>query len=126
MKTINIAIIEKSPLARVFLEDVLTKANFNVIVNTESIGYFLNKAKDRPIDCPDICLLDSTIKISTINAIRKHYPEIKIAIYDPIETRKKSALRLEDFDVYMSKSLRLEQWITVLQNIVNHRDPSTA
>jgi DNA-binding response OmpR family regulator len=127
MKTINIAIIEKSPLAKVFLEYLLEKADFNVTVCTESIDYFLTKAIERSIDNPDICLLDSTVKISSINAIRKHYPEIKIAVYDPIATtRKKSTLRLEDFDVYMSRSLKLEQWITVLQNIVNHRDQSTA
>lgn len=125
MKTINIAIIEKSPLAKVFLEYLLTKANFNLAVSTESIDHFLNKAKERAIDNPDICLLDSTVKISSINAIRKYYPEIKIAVYDPIATRKKSTLRLEDFDVYLSRSLKLEQWIIVLQNIDNHPDQST-
>jgi hypothetical protein len=119
MKTINIAIIEKSPLAKVFLEDVFTKANFKITVSTESIHYFLSKAKERSIDNPDICLLDSTVKISSINAIRKHYPEIKIAVYDPVETRRKSTLRLEDFDVYMSRSLKLEQWVGVLQNIIS-------
>lgn len=125
MKTINIAIIEKSPLAKVFLEYLFTKANFNITVSAESMDLFLNKAKESSMDNPDICLLDSTVRISSINAIRKYYPEAKIAVYDPIATRKKSALHLEDFDVYMSRSLKLDQWITVLQNIINHRDQST-
>lgn len=121
MNIINIAIIEEAPLARAVLEDVLSKANFNVIVSADSIDYFLDKAKERLMDSPDICLLDSTVKVSSINAIKKYYPETKIAVYDPIATREKNALHVKHFDVYMSRSLKLEQWITVLQDIIRHQ-----
>lgn len=125
MNTVNIAIIEKSPLARVFLEYLLAKANFNVVTSTESIYYFLSKAKERSMDSPDICLLDSTAKVSSISAIRKYYPEIKIAVYDPITTRKKGTLHSRYFDVCLSRSLKPEQWIIILQNIA-HQQESTA
>jgi hypothetical protein len=122
MSTINIAIIEKSPLAKIVLEAVLSKANFNVTVNTESIHHFLGKAKEGAMASPDICLVDATtLKKSSISSIRNYYPDIKIALYDPVGTRKKNILRLDDFDVYMSRSLKLEQWIMILQNIVNRR-----
>jgi DNA-binding NarL/FixJ family response regulator len=123
MKTINIAIIEKAPLARGVLEETLLKANFNIVASTESISYFLDQAKEGLINIPDICLLDAAVKISSIKSIRKYYPETKIVVYDPIATRPKGhTLRTEHFDAYMSKSLKLQQWIPVLQSIINHQE----
>lgn len=121
MKTINIAIIDKSPLARIVLENLMAKADFNIVSSTESIHYFLDQAKEQSIDIPHICLFDTMVKISSINAVRKYYPAIKIAVYDPIGTRKKKGvLHLDHFDVYISKPLKMEQWITILQNIANY------
>jgi DNA-binding NarL/FixJ family response regulator len=123
MKTINIAIIEKSPLARVVLEDLLTKTNFNVVASTESIHYFLHQAKEQSIDIPDICLFDTMEKIASIKSVRKYYPETKIAVYDPIGTEKKRrGLHLEHFDIYIPKPLKMEHWITILQNIISRQE----
>jgi DNA-binding NarL/FixJ family response regulator len=124
MRLANIAIIEKSPLGSSTIEAVLKAADFNIVINTETINYFLNKAKENSIDVPDVCLLDRTMEPSLIHKIRQHYPKIKIVVYDTIANPPDAeVLHTDNFDAYIPNSVKLEHWAAMLQSIINISHP---
>jgi DNA-binding NarL/FixJ family response regulator len=120
MNLINIAIIEGSPLGGSAIETILTEANFNIVINTNTANHFLNKAKEKSIDDPDICLLDRTMDASTIRKIRQHYPKIKIVVYDTIVNPPDTkVLDHNSFDAYIPNNVKLKHWPTTLQTLIN-------
>jgi DNA-binding NarL/FixJ family response regulator len=122
MDVINIAIIEESPLAGSAIEVVLKEANFNVVINTDTVGYFLTKAKEKSIDAPDVCLFDRTTEGSVIPKIRQHYPGIKIVVYDPIiNPPDVEVLHPGSYDVYIPNSVKLNHWVAILQSIITRK-----
>lgn len=126
MRTINIAIIEKSPMARVALDDFLTRGGFNIAFNVASINQLLLKRTEESIDAPDICLLDTNAKSVSIDILRRYYPGIKIVAYDPIGSQKERVIRnSRKFDAHISKSVKISEWIGILRNVVSLPDYST-
>ncbi|MFA6057889.1 MAG: hypothetical protein WC756_06810 [Taibaiella sp.] len=121
MNIINIAIIERSPLGSSTIEAALKKANFNIVINTNTVGRFLNEAKEKLIDAPDVCLFDRTTKRSLVHKIRQRYPRIKIVVYDPIiNPPNVEVLHPDNFDTYIPNSVKLEHWVAILQSIVSY------
>jgi hypothetical protein len=119
MDVINIAIIERSPLGGSAIEAALRKANFNVVINTNTVGYFLNKAKKNLIDAPDICLFDRTMEDTIVHKIRQHYPKIKIVVYDPIiNPPDTEVFHPDNYDAYIPNSVKLKHWGSTLRSII--------
>ena len=117
---VNIAIIEKFPLAGLVLESVLIKADFHVVANVKSAYHFLRAASENAIRVPDACLLDSAVKETTIENIKKYYPRIKIIIYDPISSNTKgNPLPHSKCDAYIARSVKVEQWIAIIKGAIS-------
>lgn len=122
MNIINIAIIERSPLGGSAIEAVLKKANFNVVINANTVNYFLGKTEEKSIDVLDVCLLDRTMEGSLIHKIRQHYPGIKIVVYDSIiNPPNAEVLHDDNFDAYIPNSVKLEHWVAILQSIITRK-----
>lgn len=117
---INIAIIEKFPLAGSVLESVLIESGFHVVANVKSAYHFLRAASENVIQVPDACLLDSGVREATIESIKKHYPGIKIIIYDPISSNTLgSPLPYSKCDAHIARSAKVGQWIAIIRGVLS-------